>query len=409
MYYFSSDGVQKNEPPTVDALRSSWVLIDTDGGDWDPPQMFDRARCVVCTSSPRDSCMNNFLKRFGAETWYMKAWSSKEITAVTCVSVLCKTIHAELAKQRDRLAIDRAKVLERLDAGGPVARSLWGGAPVPSPQTIDTAIHHALSRDNIFAFSPTEPSPIFLIQPLVVIDAESGRACLQRTDYSAEFISAHMARRTVDLAAQGGHLERIQGQLTAALDLFITRAVAGTLLEGMMHRALTRGMQLPAVFGAGTVAGTLAFIGKAESFVCEPATTDIAKERPLYLRPGSLDFAAVDALLVTHEKLGLIQASSLGHSHRRDFGMMLRIMSRLARGAQVDVSGIGEVIYCLVGTAPEHVQQLLAEASETLAELKTFDAQELSRELGVRHTARLSRFRVVGYTFDYKQGFTEVQ
>jgi hypothetical protein len=29
--------------------------------------------------------MKEFVKRFGAETWYMKAWSSKEIAAVTYV------------------------------------------------------------------------------------------------------------------------------------------------------------------------------------------------------------------------------------------------------------------------------------------------------------------------------------
>lgn len=301
--------------------------------------------------------------------------------------------------------------------GGPVARSLFGGVPVPSPQSIEADIKNAL-RGNIFAFTPMDASGegtqpvhrVFLIQPLVVIDERSGRACLQRTDYSVEFLSAHMAHRTLDLAQD--HLERVQGQLAAALNISTTRSVAGKLVEGMMHRGLARGMELPAVFGAGTVAGTLELIGKAGSFVCETTTTNIAKERPLYLRPESLNFAAVDAILVMHDKLGLIQAS-LGDSHRRDFGMMLRIISRLPRGAQVDVSSLGEVIYCLVGTVPERVQKLVAEASGILAELKTLDAQKLSKELRMRHTkiahARLSTFRVVGYTFDHKQGFTEVR
>jgi hypothetical protein len=301
--------------------------------------------------------------------------------------------------------------------GGPVARSLFGGVPVPSPQSIEADIKNAL-RGNIFAFTPMDTSGegtqpvhrVFLIQPLVLIDERSGRACLQRTDYSAEFLSAYMAHRTLDLAQD--HLERVQEQLAAALNISTTRSVAGKLVEGMMHRGLARGMQLPAVFGAGTVAGTLELIGKAGSFICETTTIDIAKERPLYLRPESLNFAAVDAILVTHDKLGLIQAS-LGDSHRRDFGMMLRIISRLPRGAQVDVSSLGEVIYCLVGTVPERVQKLVAEASGTLAELKTFDAEKLSKELRMRHTkiahTRLSTFRVVGYTFDHKQGFTEVR
>ncbi|KAJ7797321.1 hypothetical protein B0H14DRAFT_59651 [Mycena olivaceomarginata] len=171
VYYFSSDGVQitdetpRNQPATVNALRASWVLIDMDDkSDWLPPQIFNRARCVIWTSSPRGSRMKGFVKRFGAEMWYMKAWSSKEIAAVT-----------------ERLAIDRAKLLKRLDTGGPVARSLWGGVPVPSPQTIDVTIKNALSG-NIFAFMPMDASGegVFLIQPLVVID-ESGKACLQRT------------------------------------------------------------------------------------------------------------------------------------------------------------------------------------------------------------------------------------
>ncbi|KAF8209669.1 hypothetical protein K438DRAFT_1810180 [Mycena galopus ATCC 62051] len=405
VYYFSSDGVQQTDqtprpwPATVKALRTSWVLIDIDEKtDWTPPDIFNRARCVVWTSSPQESRMKKFLKAYGAEKWYMKAWASKEIAAVT-----------------ERLAIDHNKIMERLATGGPVARSLFGGVPVPTPESIENDIKTAL-RGNIFAFTPMDASGegiqpvhrVFLIQPLVAIDKGSGRACLQRTDYSAEFLSAHIAHTTFDLAQD--HLEKVQGQLATALDTSTTRSVAGKLVEAMMHRALTRGMQLPAVFGAGTVVGTLTLIGKAGSFVCEAAPTDIAK-RPLYLRPESPNFAAVDAILATDEKLGLIQAS-LGDSHRRDFGMMLRIISRLPRGAQVDVSRLGEAIYCLVGTDPERVHKLVAEASRTLAELKMFDAQKLSKELNMRHTKiahrRLSTFRVVGYTFHHKHGFAEV-
>ncbi|KAJ7204811.1 hypothetical protein GGX14DRAFT_459840, partial [Mycena pura] len=366
VYYFSSDGIQLTEqklissPALVEALRGSWVLIDMDDKtEWQPSKIFKRARCVVWTSPPRELRMKEFIKRFGAETWYMKAWSPKEIAAMT-----------------ERMVIDPAKVLKRLSTGGPVARSLWGALPVPSPQTIDTTIRNALSG-NIFAFMPNR---VFLIQPLVVIDEESGRAYLQRTDYSAEFISTYIANRTSDLAQD--YLERLQGQLASALNSSTTRSVAGKLFEGIIYRALTRGMQLPAGFGRGSVAGTLELVGKAESFVCEAGTTDIAEKRPLYLRPESLNFAAVDAILVTNEKLGLIQAS-MGQSHRRDFGMMLRIMSRLPRGAQVGVSGLRDVIYCLVGIVPERVQTLVAEASGTLAGQ-------------IAHT-RLSTFRVVGY------------
>jgi hypothetical protein len=90
VYYFSSDGVQQTDltlrpwPATVKALRNSWVLVDIDEKtDWTPPEIFNRARCVVWTSSAQESRMKKFLKTYGAEKWYMKAWSSKEIAAVT--------------------------------------------------------------------------------------------------------------------------------------------------------------------------------------------------------------------------------------------------------------------------------------------------------------------------------------
>ncbi|KAJ6553987.1 hypothetical protein DFH09DRAFT_1280723 [Mycena vulgaris] len=395
VYYFSSAGVQKTEklldpwPAILRALEDSWVLVDVDDeAEWRCLAIFRNARCVIWTSS-LESDMKHFLKNFGAEKWYMKAWSSKEIAAVT-----------------ERFAIDRDKILKRLDTGGPVARNLFRWVPVPSARSIEDNINSAL-RGNIFAF-PLDDC-VFLIQPLVVIDKISGRACLERTDYSAEFLSPHMARRTLELAQN--HLKKVQGELTFALDISTTRSVAGKVVEGLMHRALTRGMALPDVFGGGTVARTLELIGKPGSFVCETTITDIRKVCPLYLRPQSLNFSPVDAILVTHKILGLIQTSP-GDLHDRDFGTMLRIMSRLLRGAQVDTTRLGEVIFCLVGTVPERVHKLVAEATRTLDWLKELDADELSKALTMRKTkiahTRLATFRVIGYTFDVKQGFTLV-
>ncbi|KAF7335647.1 hypothetical protein MVEN_02219600 [Mycena venus] len=186
VYYFSGDGVQKSmgelqqSDETIDAFRGSWVLIDIDEKKaYSPPPIFDRARCVIWTSSPKESRMEDFVKRFGAEPWYMKAWSTKEIAAVA-----------------ERLALDRTTLKDRLDAGGPVARTLWGGLPIPSPATTDATITKALTP-NIFTFILTDAGGqggrpvhrVFLIQPLVVIDKETGRPYLQRTDYSAEFLS----------------------------------------------------------------------------------------------------------------------------------------------------------------------------------------------------------------------------
>ncbi|KAJ7451065.1 hypothetical protein FB451DRAFT_1566314 [Mycena latifolia] len=182
VYCFSGDDVQQTNqtprpwPETVKALRNSWVLIDIDEKtDWTPPDIFSRARA--------------------------------------------------------RLAIDHTEIVQRLATGGPVARGLFGGIPVPTPESIENDIKTALSG-NIFAFTP------------------SGEGIQPRTDYSTEFLSAHIARTTFDLAQD--HLAKVQGQLAAALDTFTTRSVAGKLVEAMMHR-------------------------KAGSFVCEAAQTDIAK------------------------------------------------------------------------------------------------------------------------------------
>jgi hypothetical protein len=162
--------------------------------------------------------------------------------------------------------------MERLATGGPVARNLFGGIPVPTPESIENDIRTAL-RGNIFAFTPMDTSGegihrVFLVQPLVAIDRESGRACLQRTDYAAEFLSSYIAHTTFDLTQD--HLEKVQGQLAAALDISTTRSVARKFVEAMMHRALIRGLQLPAVFGAGTVAVTLKLIAKPGDSSAKP-------------------------------------------------------------------------------------------------------------------------------------------
>ncbi|KAJ6459510.1 hypothetical protein C8R45DRAFT_1221271 [Mycena sanguinolenta] len=422
VYYFSSAGVQKSDkmleedlPSTVAALLVSWVLIDTDDrGDWMPdPKVFKLAKCIVWTSLPMESRKNYFIKRFCGEIWYMQPWTTKEIAGVT-----------------ERLQIERQVILDRLNVDGPVARSLWGSSLGSSTQTLDNAIWEVL-QGNILRFKSMDPTlgqgihpvhRVFMVRPLAVIDKESGAASLQRREYSVGFISPYVVRRTLNLAEED--LERVQGQLSAAFNLPTTCSVARRLVEGMMHRALTRsGMLLPDVFGANTtVAGTRTLIGSAGNFVCETladmtdtnntGTSNILAQGALYLRPESLTFATVDSIIVTRQKLGFIRVP-VRESHRGDFGMMLRIMSRLRRGAQVDVDRFDEVIYCVVGTVSGSVQELMAEASGTLAELKDLDAQKLSKALGMKqaeiaHT-RLSGFRVVGYTFDYKRGFTEVK
>jgi hypothetical protein len=298
------------------------------------------------------------------------------------------------------------------------------GPHVPTLQTVEDSINEALKAGNLFSFSAVDASQpvhrIFMIKPLVVIDESSKRACLQRSDYYAEFRSAHIAQMTVKLVQD--QFERVQHQLAFALNISITRSVAGKVVEGLTHRAFIKGMQLPAVFNTGTVTikSTVELIGKAESFTCEPEPSktddDLKLPRPLYLRPRSTSFAAaVDAIVVTDTKLGFIQTSLAPH-RGWNFWMMLRIMARLRHwdGVQVDVSRLQDVIYCLVGTDPDskRLQKLVAGASQTLAELKKLDSKGLSEEFRMEHStiahARLARFRVVGYTFDPGRGFEEV-
>ncbi|KAJ7773307.1 hypothetical protein B0H16DRAFT_144774 [Mycena metata] len=398
--YFSGDGVQRNDRSTGPsecrstglAIQKSWVLIDVDDqAEWSCPEIFATARCIVWTSSPREPRMRNFVKRFGAERWYMKTWSSKEIAAVT-----------------ERSKIDRSEILRRMDTGGPVARSLFPLAlPHVTAQTLRRNINNALST-NIFNFKPFNDD-VIRIEPLVVIDP-SGRARLQRTDYSIEFLSAFIAEKTLDVAQN--MFPELQKQLAATFDIETTRTLAGKVVEALMHRALKRGMELPKVFGPNrTIARTLALIGKAESFVRETAAADIAAQRPLYLRPKSQNFAAVDAILVTENTLSLIQ-TSLNDGHSRNFGTILRITSRLAGGAGVRVNSSWEVLYCLVGTTPNRVTRLVAGAKKTLVELQKLNAEDLCTQLSIPFAQvahdRISKLRVVGYTFHSVQGFEEV-
>lgn len=305
----------------------------------------------------------------------------------------------------------RATILQNLKMGGPVARTLFGLQTIPTDETLKTFIRQGLKGD-LFAFGK-DRSTVLLVQPLVVRD-ERGLSHLQRTDYSAEFLSPHIAETTFETTFElaQDQLQRLQGQLAMALDIDATRSVAGRIVEGLMHRALIHnGINLPAEFGNATVATTLELIGKAGSFVCATPTGPGPIPRPLYLRPQSSTFA-VDAILVTDGITGLIQTSLSKSHHPRDYAMMLRILSRLRRGARVQVRSSDPVLYCLVGTRSNHVSKLVEEAGRSLQTLQALDEQTLGQKLGIKAYKlahkRLSMFQVVGYIFDTNQGFTQV-
>ncbi|KAJ7659936.1 hypothetical protein B0H17DRAFT_1212740 [Mycena rosella] len=199
--------------------------------------------------------------------------------------------------------MDSGEILRRMDTAGPVPRSLFKvAAPEVTTETLTGAINSALGT-NIFNFNPVDDSGsaetqpvhrVIRIEPLVVIDS-SGRARLQRTDYSAEFMSsARIAQRTLDLLEN--RLEELQTQLAATLDIPSTRTLAGKVVAALMQRALERGLKLPEVFGpVCTVAKTL--LTQRASSAKSPWTSLI------------ITFAAVDAILVPKTMLGLIQVS----------------------------------------------------------------------------------------------------
>ncbi|KAJ7070507.1 hypothetical protein C8F01DRAFT_381800 [Mycena amicta] len=247
--YFSSVGVQANDSAaglseydaTLEAIKTSWVLIDVDDsvGEWCCPKIFATARCVVWTSPPREPRTHQFKTRFNAETWYMKTWSLKEIAAAT-----------------QRFEIDRREILQRMDTEGPVARSLFRVAAhaVSTADlwvTIDCAIH-----SNIFKFAPVDANgctgflpvhSVIKIEPRVVID-DLGRAGLRRANYDAGFMSPLIAQMTLDLLQN--RLNEVQKQLAATVHVSSTRTLAGKVVEDLMNRALERGIKLPEGFGA---------------------------------------------------------------------------------------------------------------------------------------------------------------
>ncbi|KAJ7072679.1 hypothetical protein C8F01DRAFT_1104913 [Mycena amicta] len=382
--YFSGTGVQENVTgrpssshyATTDAIRKSWVLINVDGKEeWDCPEIYQVAHCIVWTSSPRDTRMREFCKRFKAEEWYMRTWSTKEIAAATQL-----------------FGMSPDEVLRRMETGGPVARALFAAAPKPSTEKLADTIVQALAQ-NIFDYSHigstgTPPMDrILTIDPLVVVDS-SGRARLQRTDYS------------------------IQEQLAATLNISATRTLAGRAIEGLMHRKLERGMTVPEVFGKEcVVAKTFMLRGRADAFDLEIGLTDVARQSPIYLRPRAQNFSAVDGIFVAKDTLGLIQ-TSLGDSHSRDFGIILKIISRLKDGANIDVKNDWKLFYCLIGTSKDRVGKLVAEAVTTHAKLKELNKEGLGQQLAIPPTKvardRLHKLSIVGFTFHPKEGFKSV-
>ncbi|KAF8215792.1 hypothetical protein K438DRAFT_1954496 [Mycena galopus ATCC 62051] len=392
VYYFSETGVDVmpatdpiwGDEDVKSALGLSWILIDVDIGsqEWSPRAWVQQARCLVWTSSPRASRMHHFKKQFDADVWYMKPWSFEEITAVTT-----------LEKR------DFKDVRARLAMSGPVARSLFSKAEMVNATSIDEVVKKALA-DDLFNFTTSDPNhEMFLIRPKEVLD-EAGRPSLQRQHLSLDFLCNYIASRTAELTER--HVEKVRRQLAQAFDYPRTRSAASKLVESMLHRLLIyRKINLPAALGGGPVAGDLELIGQAEDFFLETHAPNRRDCRPLYLRPQSPSFAAVDAILVTEAMLCLIQ-SSLAATHSHVIKTMLQILIRLNTN-KIPVDSL-RLVYCITGTDDSQVEPVMREASNTL---KTLQANSRAPDLGNPSKIalkRLGKLEVMGFRFDTEKG-----
>ncbi|KAJ7885118.1 hypothetical protein B0H14DRAFT_3856976 [Mycena olivaceomarginata] len=391
VFYFSEAGVDvvnaSHDMGDVDverALRCSWILIDVETGsqEWFPDPWVELASCLVWTSSPRERRMHHFIKQYEATAWYMKPWSLEEITAV-------------MALQKR----DPKDIRARFATSGPVARSLFRDPNMVTNTSLDKVINKALA-DNLFNFATSNlVDQMFLIRPQEVLD-EAERPSLQRRACSFEFLSNYIASRTAELTEQ--HVEKVQQQLARAFDNPETRSAAGKLVESMLHRALIyRKIDLPAAFGGGPVAGELELIGKAEDFCLETHAPDRRDCRPLYLRPQTPNFAAVDAILVTAAVLCLFQ-SSLATSPSHVVKTLLQILTGLKTN-KIAVDSL-RLVYCVVGTDEDRVKRLVREASEKLTALQASPQARELRNLSQIALTRLNKLRVVGFKFDTQKG-----
>ncbi|KAF9016529.1 hypothetical protein BDZ89DRAFT_1141407 [Hymenopellis radicata] len=385
LVYFSEAGVEVINMPIpslyvntarlLNAIRRSWVIVDVDASfDWLPPFLFKAAQCLVWTSSPtRERRMHRFIKHFSATAWYMKPWSSEEIAAVTTL------------ENRDP-----KDVQDRLKMCGPVAWSLFSDSYKSRlhAAAIDQVVEQAVAG-NIFDFATSSvvdqvqaSHRMFLVRPLEVIDRD-GQSSLERGLCSFNFISNYVASRTAEQMEQ--HIEKVRQQLARAFNSPNMRSAAGKLVESMLHRALIhRKIHVPAIFGGGLVKGELELIGQAKDFLLETHVQEQRTCRPLYLRPQTSDFAAVDAILVTADILTRLKTNKI----------------------EVDLL---RLVYCIVGTDEDRVKKLVCKASEKLTALQ---ANPQARELGDTSKlacTRLNKLEVKGFMVDMQKGLVPYQ
>ncbi|KAJ7811140.1 hypothetical protein B0H14DRAFT_2860743 [Mycena olivaceomarginata] len=395
VYYFSAAGVQltsdertqRNDLEVRAAVKSSWVLIDVDIGDspsavdWYPREWIKPCSTLVWTSSPRQERQRRFRTRFRARLWYMSPWSLEEIAVVT-----------KLEKK------DPAEIQTRFRLSGPVARSLFFESSRASTIEIDSVIRSL--RPSQEGTDEEASHRMYLVRPQESWD-EDGVPRLVREEPSYFLLSIHVAARTVELMAESA--DTFRERLASAFDHPPTRGAAGKLVESILHQALLRGSVDP--FGVGGHGlSELALIGEAPNFILEAHLT--LPEPPLYLRPQSQTFAAVDAIVVTATVLWLVQ-SSVSDRHSLVFKTLLAILLRLEKQG-IKVRG-RRLVYCPIGTDDQRVGSDARSAARKLKALKAANSADRTRELGQTSEKSLKWFmklEVEGHWFANLNGLT---
>jgi hypothetical protein len=233
---------------------------------------------------------------------------------------------------------------------------------------------------------------MYLVRPQESWD-EDGVPRLVRAEPTYIFLSSHVAARTVELMAESA--DTFRERLASAFDHPPTRGAAGKLVESILHRALLRGLIDP--FGVGDHGLSELALGEAPNFILEAHMP--LPPPPLYLRPQSQTFAAVDAIVVTDTVLWLVQ-SSVSDRHSLVFKTLLATLLRLEKQG-IEVTGF-RLVFCLIGTDDQRVRSVARSAARKLTALKAADSADQTRELGQSETVvnrLITKMDVEGYSF----------
>ncbi|KAJ6502212.1 hypothetical protein C8R45DRAFT_975769 [Mycena sanguinolenta] len=349
----------------IDLLADSWVLIDV-GMDraFLPAVWIQQAAVVIWTSSPNEIRMHDFRSQMQARTWYMRPWSLQEFDAV---------ISLEFPSKRQEL-------LQRVQKKGPVARTVFHKLDTQETEAarLNAAVQSAVNQKDYLVWEKLGNTVeraesviycVFLILPAEIVDESTGAVTYRRDCSQITFLSNHVAHCAA--IAMTSNRKVYGKRLAAVYDADGVRTAVGPLFENILHGALERKeineQAIQVVFGVTAIFAAVMLAGEATNFVVEAGKD--TSTRPLYLRPFSTTFAAIDSILVTDEVIFLIQCT-LGDRHSFVVKILLLILHQLHTKLKLPLSKL-RLVYCVIGSNPEKVESVLVAATNKLEALKT--------------------------------------